>query len=463
MLFIPSLSIKKLNLCRGKGLVKMSASSSPPYTNVADEVASTGVDVRHGGDATTVTRLDVGQGSGNIDKTPSMPHDSPLPRVNSLGIDEGSMKLQELMVLYTTLSKKVEKLEKTVKSSQAKRRARFMVSNNEDDLKDPSKQGRKITKIDLDPSISLVQHDAKIQGSHEHDMEFDVDVTKEVSTTEPNVSTVEPVSTACASVTTASVAISTAKDKGKGIMDEFKTEHTKTKLQQEQERLGFEAAVRLQEQLNEEERVEADEEITARLQIEKQGEMTIEERSRLFVELMDKRKKYFALKRAKERRNKPPTQAQQRTYMSNYIKHMGKTEAHRVVSELAGETTKRATEEELVQESSKKQKLDELSQEELQQLMIIVSEKRMNVKPCKPNIQSLTGTFTLKIQESSGNHQYIYILVEREYALSRGVLTQMIVAKLLVYQDNEMSRELLRKIFMLAERPKSGVFRRILS
>ncbi|GJY04197.1 putative reverse transcriptase domain-containing protein, partial [Tanacetum coccineum] len=42
----------------------------------------------------------------------------------------------------------------------------------------------------------------------------------------------------------------------------------------------------------------------------------------------------------------------------------------------------------------------------------------------------------------------IYMLVEREYPLSRGVLTQMLVVKLLVEQNNEMSRELLRKIFM---------------
>ncbi|GKF18938.1 hypothetical protein Tco_0063856, partial [Tanacetum coccineum] len=38
-------------------------SRSPPHTNVADKAASTGMDVRHGGAATTVTSLDVGQGS----------------------------------------------------------------------------------------------------------------------------------------------------------------------------------------------------------------------------------------------------------------------------------------------------------------------------------------------------------------------------------------------------------------
>ncbi|GJW02397.1 hypothetical protein Tco_1561253 [Tanacetum coccineum] len=48
----------------------------------------------------------------------------------------------------------------------------------------------------------------------------------------------------------------------------------------------------------------------------------------------------------------------------------------------------------------------------------------------------------------------IYMLVKMEYPLSRGVLTQMLVAKLLVEQNNKMSRELLRKIFMQIEKPK---------
>ncbi|GJY86024.1 retrovirus-related pol polyprotein from transposon TNT 1-94 [Tanacetum coccineum] len=42
----------------------------------------------------------------------------------------------------------------------------------------------------------------------------------------------------------------------------------------------------------------------------------------------------------------------------------------------------------------------------------------------------------------------IYMLVEKEYPFSRGTLTLMLVAKLLVDQDNKMSKELLRKIFM---------------
>ncbi|GKB36031.1 hypothetical protein Tco_0880973 [Tanacetum coccineum] len=82
------------------------------------------------------------------------------------------------------------------------------------------------------------------------------------------------------------------KDKGKGIMIESEPEQTKTKLQQRQERAGYEAAVRLQEQLDKEERqriarvheeassfnieewediqatIEADEELAQRIQAE---------------------------------------------------------------------------------------------------------------------------------------------------------------------------------------------------
>ncbi|GKE12292.1 hypothetical protein Tco_1415843 [Tanacetum coccineum] len=52
--------------------------------------------------------------------------------------------------------KKVKKLEKRAKSSQARRRARIVVFDDEDDLEDPSKQGRKIAAIDQDPGISLI-------------------------------------------------------------------------------------------------------------------------------------------------------------------------------------------------------------------------------------------------------------------------------------------------------------------
>ncbi|GKF50672.1 hypothetical protein Tco_0147139, partial [Tanacetum coccineum] len=186
----------------------------PTQTPIADEVASTSVDVRLGGATTTVTGLEAGQGSGNIDKTPTMPHDSPLLRVNILRSDEGNKQLHELMALCTKLSnkvesleidlkqtkqiygaaftkliKKVKKLEKTVKTGQARKKARIVVSDDEEDLEDPSKQERKIVEINQDHDIYLVQHDVEVQGRHEYDMESDFEFTaaEEVYTIEKGV------------------------------------------------------------------------------------------------------------------------------------------------------------------------------------------------------------------------------------------------------------------------------------
>ncbi|GJT24372.1 ribonuclease H-like domain-containing protein [Tanacetum coccineum] len=429
-------------------------STSQPQTFVADEAIheERGDSVERA--TTTATRLDTEQGSGNINKTQSttipndpfpqgigsggsprrqdtilgdrpaqtrferlskQPSDLPLPRVNTLASNEGSMTQQELMVLCTTLSKKVESLETDLKQTKQIYGAAYTRL---------IKKGRKIIEIDQDPGISLVQHDAEIQGRYEHDMEFnfDFDATKEVSTAEKDVSTAEPVSTTGAAVTTASVAVSTvsptrntgvstidditmaetllyikksaAKDKGKGKMDESENVKTKTKLQQEQERLDFETAVRLQAEFEEEERqriamvheaassfnVEEWEDIQARVQADEE----------------------LVAYQSKKEHMRGYTLQQLRGYSFDEIKTLFETtmrsvntfvpiesEVDRAVPELAVGSSKRAAEEELDQESSKRQKTgesselaeeprdkeaDELSQEELQQMMIIVPE-----------------------------------------------------------------------------------------
>ncbi|GKB13678.1 hypothetical protein Tco_0847601 [Tanacetum coccineum] len=88
-----------------------------------------------------------------------MPYDSTLLMVHSLGSNEGSLTLNKLTVLCTSLSKKVEslesdlkktkqtygasytklimkvkKLEHKVKSIKARRKARLVISDDEDDL-----------------------------------------------------------------------------------------------------------------------------------------------------------------------------------------------------------------------------------------------------------------------------------------------------------------------------------------
>ncbi|GKB68696.1 hypothetical protein Tco_0930108 [Tanacetum coccineum] len=65
--------------------------------------------------------------------------------------------------------------------------------------------------------------------------------------------------------------------------------------------------------------MEVDYELAQRIQAEEQGELTIKERSKLFVKLMDKRKKLFAKLRAEEIRRKPPTKAQKRNQMYSFV------------------------------------------------------------------------------------------------------------------------------------------------
>ncbi|GJZ74569.1 hypothetical protein Tco_0639034 [Tanacetum coccineum] len=315
--------------------------SSPTQTHVTDEAPSTGMDDRHEGATTTVSGLDAGQGSGNIDKTPTMPHDSPFLRVHTLGSDKGRMQQNELMDLviklidkvevlendlkqtkrvygaaFTKLIKKVMTLEKTVKSSKARRKTKLVVSDDEEE--DSFNQGRKI-------------------GRQEHDLEPNFEFTdhEEVYTAEPNFSTANvPVSTAGAEVSTAILEVSTTTkslvyikrsaakrvDKGKAIMKE------------------------------------------AEPQIKK---LSFDEIKKLFKTTIKRVKDFVPMK------------------------------SDRSVPKIAAGSSKRDAEEKLNEEISKRQKIeegpkpaeelkdkesDELSQEQLQQLMIIVPKKGMNVE-----------------------------------------------------------------------------------
>ncbi|GKB73280.1 hypothetical protein Tco_0934692 [Tanacetum coccineum] len=223
-----------------------------------------------------------------------MPNESPLYSVQSLGRDEGSMQQHELMDLVTKLTDRigvlekdlqqtkktysialtrlilrVKKLEKNVKTGKARRRAGIVISEDEDAAEDSSKQGRKISDIDTDPTISLVQP--------QQDMEYDFDATASIPVTTAGlkISTANiAVSTADAAVTTASASISTVspprvstakdissaetlvyirrsaskvKDKGKAIMKESETPKIIKKMVQVQMSIDEELAKKLDE------------------------------------------------------------------------------------------------------------------------------------------------------------------------------------------------------------------------
>ncbi|GKC17506.1 hypothetical protein Tco_1014288 [Tanacetum coccineum] len=454
--------------------------SSSTQTHVADKAAS------------------IGQGSGNIDKTPAMPHDSPLPRVHTLGSDEGRMQPNELMELVTKLSDKITVLENDLKQTKKTYGAAFTklikkVKTLEKTIKS-SKARRRAQSV-------TIHHDVQTQGRQEYDLEpnFEFTIPKEVYTTEPDISTANvPVSTASAKVSIAAKSLVyirrsavKRKDKGKAIVEESKPTQIKNKIQQEQERLGFEEAQRLQEQFNKEERqrianvheeestfkpeewdniqaqIEADEELAhidnlPNKELNKGGIDLSHMLNKVLFEARVKRVNTFTL-----------------------------MESDDTVPKVVAGSSKRSAEEEL----------DELSQEQLQQLIIIVPEEGMNVEALqtkypiidwedlvRERFSSIEPTddkeralwvelkrlfepdtddllelqrymhdpLTWRLYDTCGVHHVstetgldIFMLVEKDYPMTRGFSMLMLVNKLQVDQHSEMADELLRKILIL--------------
>ncbi|GJY06279.1 hypothetical protein Tco_0373333 [Tanacetum coccineum] len=212
----------------------------------------------------------------------TMPHDSPLLRVYLLRSDEGSMTLNELTVLCTTLSKKVEtlesdlkktkltydaayiklimklkKLEHKLKSSKARRRVRLVTLEDEDKLEDPSKHGRKIAQINEDKGITLFI------------------APEEDYTAKPDISTANvPVSTAGAEVSTASSKVKTAAEKERQRI---------ARVHEEASTFNAEEWDNIHAQ------IEADKELAHRLQAQERERYSEADKARLLVELINER------------------------------------------------------------------------------------------------------------------------------------------------------------------------------
>ncbi|GJR44119.1 hypothetical protein Tco_1312222 [Tanacetum coccineum] len=271
-----------------------------------------------------------------------------LQRMLDLGleIEEESIDVLQL----------VKRLEKIVKSSKARTRAKIVVSGDEEDVDDTSKLGNSmIEDVDQYAGVTLVQIDAEDQGSVAKVLADAARVhtytrrRRTVSTSSGGISTASRlISTAKESVSIvgASMPVSTAgmvqesipspratKDKGKAIMQESKQpkkikkrvqiqmsldEELAQKLhEEEQARFNAEQEVKInaeQEELlasevTDEEanpsvsnvdwddvqaQIQVDEDL-AQIMLEKEKEsLSITERERLLAELIDKRKKLQA-------------------------------------------------------------------------------------------------------------------------------------------------------------------------
>ncbi|GJU14026.1 hypothetical protein Tco_1136422 [Tanacetum coccineum] len=255
------------------------------------------------------------------------------------------------------------------------------------DQEDASKHGRKIDDINKDVEITLVD---ETQGKYGDDIMFDVSdlAGEEVFVAEQGVSdkdvnlSVDEVTLAQALAALKTVS---TRPKAKGL-DTHEQEQapalivssqqpSQTKIQDkaefdEQERIEREKAkanIALKETWDDiQVKIEADQLLAERLQAREQEELTIEERATLFQQLLEKRRKHFAAKRAEDKRNIPPTKAQQRSIMCSYLKNMEgwKPKDLKSKTELIEGSSKKA-DAEIAQESGSKRAGDELEQESI--------------------------------------------------------------------------------------------------
>ncbi|GJX81708.1 hypothetical protein Tco_0331189 [Tanacetum coccineum] len=269
----------------------------------------------------------------------------PIPFNDPQPSGEGRMQLNDLMVLCTKLqAQRLERKKKsgTIGLKRLKKVGMFRrVESSKDqeslgDHEDASKQGRSIEDIDADTKVTLVN---ETQERRDDDLMFDTRVLDDdevfmdvitVEKEEQSTKTDEAVTTAGVGDSAAPtipttiketlartlMEIKAAKPKAKGIVFHDQEEHvsvfkptvsvTQPSVKdkgKEEERLERqkqeEANIALIESWeNTQAMIEADRLLAERLQTREREELTAEEKGKLFMELIEKRRKHFAELRA---------------------------------------------------------------------------------------------------------------------------------------------------------------------
>nr|GEU54464.1 hypothetical protein [Tanacetum cinerariifolium] len=103
-------------------------------------------------------------------------------------------------------------------------------------------------------------------------------------------------------------------------MFEFKKRQSEIAVAEKASRAAIKASINLE--LDDiQDMIEANEQMVSRLENKEQEQFTIEEKSKILVEMIAERKRFFAAQRATKKRSKPPTKAQMRNMMYTYLKN----------------------------------------------------------------------------------------------------------------------------------------------
>ncbi|GJZ87870.1 hypothetical protein Tco_0659652 [Tanacetum coccineum] len=479
---------------------------SDPSENVTDEVFHKELGDSLVMAATTASSLEAKQDNGGgprcqetlgdtiaqtrFENVSKHSNDSLLARGNVIQSDEDRLKLDELMALCTTLQNRVLDLEK-IKTTQhneivsLKRRVKNLKKKNS--VQNVDEEMLDVNVLDGEEMFVAEQ---EVAANKEND---EVNVVKEVEV----MSAAGNVVSTASAATTISVATTTTDDDGditltqaliemksykprwkgcKGILIEL----VKPMKKKDQIRRDEEAALKLQAEFDEEERlarekakkekeanialietwddiqakIDADHQLAERLQSQEQEELYVEEKATLFQQLLEKRRKHFAAKRAE-------------------LKEFD------FIQEMFDRAFKRQKVEDEKEIAELKQFLEIIPDEEEVTIDVIpLAVKSPNKYGSTRSVEDLDLTLcgdlktmfephvedkvwknqqdykvlNWKLYDSCGvhflrmQHMQIYMLVEKKYPFTPSTLTMMLEKKLMIDYESKMAYQLLKFI-----------------
>ncbi|GJV28868.1 hypothetical protein Tco_1385316, partial [Tanacetum coccineum] len=432
-----------------------------------------------------------------MDFVPPTPHNLPLSGGHTPGSDED--------LVMRKMKKKVGKLEKKLRARTPGIKLFKIGTSKKKSLDEEyvSKQGRKsdktkpvfddsdFVKLDVDNAMKNVESDAETQGRNT--VEQITTNGDTVNTASIDVSAVGPLNVSTDPST--STAGDIFEDEMMTIADTLvaiRSTRPRTTsvvirdVEDEQRRATPVPTIQSQDKEfdNVQARIEEDALLAARLQEKEREQFSIDEQARVLVETIAERKR-IRIQKLYEKEQK---------WIKDFIPMDSREGGKKAAS------SKKRPRAEPDEESVKRQKIretsgsgeeqsvekeKELSEEELHKLLVVVPVEEVYVEALQvkyPIIDwevysedtrrdDLVKLWDLVKKRFSTTEPTddkekelwvelkrlghdIFMLVKKEYPLTRGTLGLIMVARLLVEADSEMSRELLRKIFYQANKPR---------
>ncbi|GJZ00680.1 hypothetical protein Tco_0518109 [Tanacetum coccineum] len=407
------------------------------------------------------------------------------------GSDEDSKKLNELTELCTKLSdkvtmeddlkqtkkiygkaltklvKKVKHLEAKLKSTTERRKARMVISNDEEDLvsEDTSKQGRMTETeyegftLQLFTPRKVTQGEEQCQESSEAQLsvlsaaKILVDASRERVKTYTRRRSIDS-----SRDSTVGGLFSTAEEgQGKEHISTDKKEMARATAREEQERIDFKKALELQKQLDEKEETDNIDWNTVAEQVQERQSSTIKRtaealRSEPIQEQPTEEPKELSEEELKNMMEIVPVEeikaeALQVKYpIINWEIH---TEGSRKYWKII--RVRNITEAYQVFE-------DMLKGFDREDLRLFEPDKddvlwKLQRYMYDPLTWRLYGTCGVHHVSSTKGHD-IYMLIEKDYPLSTEVMNLMLSRRLQVEEDSEMAKDLIKKIFIEANKPR---------